>query len=89
MRHTNFKIPTKLKVGGHTYKIIFADLEDLGKTDRVKNIIYIDKSLPENQKIVTLFHEILHTFNNEMPHTLVDSLAEQTYALIKDNKWTI
>jgi hypothetical protein len=78
-----------LKIGGHKYKVIFTDLDDMGKTDRVKNIIYIDKSLPKSQQEATLVHEIFHTLNNELDHPLLDSLSEQWFSVLKANQWIL
>lgn len=81
------KIPKSLKIGGHRYKIRLIDMGDMGKTDRGKNVIYIDKTLPQDQQEATLIHEILHALNNELNHTTLDSLAEQIYQVIRENKW--
>lgn len=80
-------IPKKLKIGAHTYKVLVKELDvNFGQVDREKNIISISDKLPQNQQEVTLIHEILHALNNELDHTFLDSLAEQFYQVIKDNK---
>lgn len=66
---------------------MIADLDDMGKTDRGKNTITLDKTLPKDQLEATFIHEIFHTINNELDHALLDSLSEQWYAVLKDNKW--
>lgn len=80
-------IPKKLKLGAHTYKIVAQELDDdFGSIDRLKNIIYVDKRLPDTQLLATLIHEILHSLNNETEHEFVDGLAEQLTQVLVDNK---
>lgn len=84
------KIPKTLKIGGHTYKVIFEKPgklkpEDAGYTDRKKNEIVLDTSFPKSQVGVTFFHEVLHALNNELDHKLLDSLAEQLFQVFSDN----
>ena len=86
------KLPKKLKIGGHIYKIVLEkgnnklEVRNYGKTMRDKNEIVLDSSLPKNQMVVTLFHEILHALNSQLNETLVDSLGEQLYQVFSDNK---
>ena len=81
------KIPKRLKIGGHIYKVKeVSDLDKCGATDRDKNTITLSKEMPHNQKEVTLIHEILHALNNEMEHAFLDGLAEQLYQVLSDNK---
>jgi len=85
------KIPKTLKIGGHTYKVILEKPgkmkpDELGYTDRKKNEIVLDSSFPHDQIGATFFHELLHTINNELNHTLLDSFAEQLYQVFSDNK---
>ncbi len=85
------KIPSKIKIGGHTYKIVFTTLEnELGKCDYDKCIIYLEKDMEQSQKEATLIHEIFHALNSTMDeglgHMLLDSLSEQFYAVLKDNR---
>lgn len=81
---------TTLKIGGHDYTLVYTDdplgSKDLGMTDRTKNQIAIYSKLPQSQRDVTLLHEILHTINGELDHVLLDSLSEQIYQVLKDNK---
>lgn len=84
------KIPKKLKIGGHTYKVIIEKPgrmkpDELGYTDRKKNEIVLDSSFPRDQIGATFFHEIFHAMNNELNHTLLDSLAEQVFQVLSDN----
>lgn len=77
----------KLKIGGHIYKVIYKDMgEDAGLADKTKNIIYIDPNLSKSEQESTLIHEILHVINSELDHALLDSLSQQLYQVIKQNK---
>lgn len=86
-------IPKKLKIGGHIVKIdcsLVLDNED-GRWESKENKIYICKSLPQTQKEVVLVHEILHACNavfgdTEIAHMILDSLSQQLYQVLKDNK---
>ena len=84
------KIPNKIKVGGHIYKIVFQKTTDLadngcGKIDRVKGVIFIDKDLIQSEKELTFFHEVIHSINTELKELEVDFLAQAIYAFLKDN----
>ena len=88
------KIPKQLKIGGIMYKVIIAEnwFEDEGADgetfydDKNGNTIYIRKSLTQEAKEVTLIHESLHAMNSVMNHEFLDSLAEQLYQMLQDNK---
>ena len=83
------KIPNKLKIGGHIIKIVekegFNANSDCGEFLIEKNTITIRKDMPQDQKEATLIHEIFHVCNSTLDHTLLDSLAEQFYQVLKDN----
>lgn len=86
------KIPKQLKVGGHIIKVdSTSELpgED-GSFSSRENMIRICKLLPQSQKEMTLIHEILHSLNSTFhqgdKHTILDSLAEQLYQVLSDNK---
>ncbi len=85
------QLPAALKVGGHVISVCLVyDLpEDLdGEYDNEKLLIRINAKLPQSMREATLIHEIFHalnaTFDNEN-HALMDSLAEQWYAVLKHN----
>lgn len=87
------KIPTKLKIGGHVISIIeSADEKNAGEYDIYKNTISLGKNLPQSQKEATLIHEIFHALNTTLDgghnfsHALLDSLSEQFYQVLTDNK---
>jgi hypothetical protein len=72
-------IPNKLKIGGHVYKVQIVESEDIdddfGWRLTSHNIIRINQTLPQTTKEATLFHEILHVINNELPEETVEFLA--------------
>lgn len=88
------RIPKKLKIGGHSIKIVVGKVAegDCGEFDVMKNQIIINKNLPQSQQEATLIHEIFHvlntTFDNghNFSHSLLDSLSEQFYQVLSDNK---
>lgn len=83
------KIPTKLKIGGHKYKVEFTDDDNMdganGEQDRHKNRIRICKTDPITQQEETLIHEIIHAVNGGLKEEIVDSLAVSLYQVLKDN----
>ena len=51
----------------------------------------ISKDLPQTHKEATLIHEIFHVMNStigvsKVGHSLLDSLSEQFYQVLHDNK---
>lgn len=86
------KIPSKLKVGGHKIKIILKNLPDAyGQYEFEEGTITIHKDSPQSIKESTLIHEILHVINatigaNQIGHSLLESLSEQLYQVLSDNK---
>jgi len=85
------KIPSSLKIGGHTISIKMGSLDGkLGESDYDKGLITIDKNSPQSIQESTLIHEVIHFLNttlgdSEMGHSLIDSLSEQLYQVLKDN----
>jgi hypothetical protein len=89
-------MPEELKIGGHIWKVKLEKLseDDLGSTDWNTKTILISNELPEDMQHSALLHEILHACNStwgstEMGHALLDSIAEQLYQVISDNKLVI
>ncbi len=82
----------KLKIGGHKYRVEYTnnisklESEDCGRVSREKGIIYIDNTLMKSEQEVSLIHEIFHILNTELNHELLDSLAQQLYQVLTDNK---
>jgi hypothetical protein len=86
------KFPSRLRIGGHSIKVVVCELpEDTdGEFSTDTNIIKISKGLTASQKQATLLHEILHAlnayFDEEPYHALLESLSQQLYQVLKNNK---
>lgn len=87
------EIPQELKIGGHRMRVELVDLPDDidGEYDNQELLISINRNLPQSMKESTLIHEIMHalngTFDSEtFAHSLLDSMAEQLYQVLKDNQ---
>jgi hypothetical protein len=86
------KIPNKLKIGGHTYTVEQkSELENMGETHYKKCKILIDSTMSQSNKEATLIHEAFHVMNttlggSQMSHALLDSLSEQMYQFLSENK---
>jgi hypothetical protein len=86
------KIPSELKIGGHKVTVeIVKDLEECGNWDVKASKIQISGTLPKDQQEATLIHEILHAMNvtfvsNNTAHAFMESLSEQLYQVLSDNK---
>ncbi len=91
------KIPKKLKIGSHIYKVKYfnrdkKDLNDnLGSCHFTKNEIIINSN-PEiaiSQKEQTLFHEILeaisYLYQLKLNHEQISIVSEAYYQVLKDN----
>lgn len=75
-----------LKIGGHDYTLTFSQtMEELGKTIYNDRVILINADANRSIQESTIIHEILHALNSQLDHTLLDSLAEQLYQVLKDN----
>lgn len=88
-------IPNELKIGGHIIRVEEAVLaeDDAAESNVHQNLIRINSNLPQSQKEAALIHEIFHylnwTFDTQpLGHALLDSLAEQFYQVLSDNKLT-
>lgn len=88
------EIPSSVKIGGVTYKVVIADhwFESDGSDGEVfydqrnGNVIYIRSDLSQEAKEVTFLHEALHCMNSCIDHNFLDSFSEQLYQFLKDNK---
>jgi len=84
------KIPKKLKIQGHIFKVDLVDTEvldnDAGAMNLSRGIIQLRKDLPTTQLEEALIHEILHALNNEMKEVEVEWLAQGIYQVLSDNK---
>jgi len=85
------KFPSELKIGAHTFSVVFADSwngqenDEIGCTNFETGIIYIYTDLPDTLKVSKLIHEIFHVMNPEIDHQLLSSLAEQLTQVLLDN----
>lgn len=80
------KIPSSIKVGAHTIKVRTMSMDKCGEFDREKLTIHLADWLPDTQREATFIHELFHVLNNELDHALLDSLAEQLYQVLRDNR---
>lgn len=86
------KIPKSLKIGGHTIKVSVVPLPDGtdGEFSTATNEIRIADNLAESQAEVTLLHEIMHAinaqFDKDLEHIILESLSQQLYQVLHDNK---
>ena len=94
------KIPKKIRVAGHDYKILYKD-EYLSKRELVgqclndeKKILlckYYDKTLRAKSEIeLTMMHEMLHAVDrhyndNKLSEKTVRHIANGLYQVLKDN----
>lgn len=84
------KIPSKLKIGGHIIAVEVVkktDNNNCGEWQPFENRIQLDANQPQSQLEVTLLHEIIHAINISIEdHALVESLSQQLYQVMVDNK---
>jgi len=87
------KIPKTLKIGGHTIKVLIKKLEsgNDGESNSHENTITLDARLPASQMEATLIHEAFHMMNatwsgSREGHMFLESLSQQTYQFLSDNK---
>lgn len=79
------------KIGGHKVRVIFKKLgKNIALSSLTDNTIEIDISATQDQRESALIHEFGHfinsTFSRGKNHIILDSLAEQYYQILKDNK---
>ena len=55
-----YKLPSKMLIGGMEFKIILKEIEDFGIMDFDARVICIRKSLTEEEQLDTLMHEVHH-----------------------------
>jgi hypothetical protein len=86
-------IPKKLKIGGHTYRIHIVTPPALTTADAPEGIqsseqgvIEINAERIQTHREQTLFHEIFHVLNSELDHVLLESLSQQLYQVLHDNR---
>lgn len=87
-------IPKKVKIGAITYQVrIQNSWFERGDVDGETfynepegNVIYIFSGLSREAQEATFIHEALHCMNSTVNHEFLDSLAEQLYQFLSDNK---
>jgi len=88
------KLPTKLKIGGLLFRVIYTDhndgpLDGYGACDIGNVTIYISEALPPKQQMSTLIHEILEAINGmyelQLNHTQICVLESGLYQVLTDN----
>ncbi len=87
------RIPKSLKIGGHTYSVsivkpseVSDDKSACGATTYSRGVIELNANRMKSHIEQTLFHEVFHVLNSELHHALLDSLAQQIYQVLSDNK---
>lgn len=87
----SFKIPSRVKIGGHWIDVVFEHLENQNANFdwELNRITISDRLTPDNAESAFI-HECLHAMNSswgdgDFGHALLDSLAEQIYQLLSDN----
>jgi hypothetical protein len=86
------KIPKKLKIGAHVVKVNQVKLHGAdGDSNTHTNVINLDSRLPNSQMGATLIHEVLHMLNatwseTREGHIFLESLSQQIYQVLSDNK---
>ena len=90
-----FKIPTKLRVFGHTYSVTIGELDGEGANiygiclHREKKIILSNKNT-YSQNEATLLHEVIHVISDSFAAGLeekqVQAIASGLYSVLKDNE---
>jgi hypothetical protein len=79
-------IPNKFISQGIWWTVKYSpDIEDCGQTDYDLCEIRIREQLPQEMKEVTFLHEVGHTLNTTIDHSLLDSFTAQIYQVLKEN----
>ena len=88
------QIPKKVKIGGYIYDCMLVsnltrDSDTLGRSCGNTLRIEIDDSIPHENKVSTLLHEILEQINFRyelcLEHKQITILESTLYQVIKDN----
>jgi Zn-dependent peptidase ImmA (M78 family) len=84
------RIPKQIRIGGCLYTIEQVSPGALGgdcaANDITRSIIQINKDMPQDQKEVALFHEIIHAMNTNLSEEATEFLAQAFYQVLKENK---
>ena len=92
------KIPKRVKIGAHTYKVLFRDDlddENFGVCRPRKLSMFIDETVERTQQEETFIHEILHAIfkqegmssplSYEKEESQVQRLGHALYQVLKEN----
>jgi hypothetical protein len=87
--------PKGVKIGGHLVRLKLVSSKELdgdrtaGTFDSARNLILIDKDMPESQQECILLHEIVEwigsTLELGLEHRQVSALAESLFQVLRDN----
>lgn len=93
------KIPKKLKVEGHEFRVTFckkvipgedtSESETMAMVDKENLQIKLKKGMKRSVVEESFFHEMVHLCENEMEplkEEIIDDLARRLYAILKNNK---
>ena len=85
------RIPNTVLIGAHKYQIKLVAPNELGKHDdgnvnKEKGVIVLNKKLIRTEIEAAFIHEVLHVINNELSHETIESLAQQLYLFLTENK---
>ena len=90
------KIPSKLKIGGHWFEVVFKNevndnYDKSGSGHAWNNKITIQKDMMQSKKESTFLHEIVHEINWQLGLNLdehqTDCLGESMYQVLVDNNF--
>ena len=97
LANTKVKLPTRVKIGAHSYTITKEDLSDdgiLGCTRKTQHEIKLHKGMPPTLEAETAIHELLHAggwvwgiewTSGEQEEHVVNSMANALASMFKDN----
>lgn len=86
----------ELKLGAHTWKIMFVDLKNelseehaWGVCCSSKQMIHIDKNAPYSMKLSTIFHELIHAMEDiyevKLDHRDLNLIGDVLAQIMLDN----
>lgn len=85
-------IPPVIRIGINTIMVVQKPMADIdsdcngGWAHWEKNVLYLANDMPEDRKMETFFHEILHFINVYLPEEQVTFLSSSILQVIRDNK---
>ena len=80
------RFPERLKIGAHVYRVVVKkEMNESGTCDTEKCVIEIKKQ-KKTQMYATLFHEVIHAINIEVPHKEVEWISQGFFQVLHDNR---